>query len=476
MYPYSRSLIFIYFSEVILSFHVSSVMTLLTSYAEDIGAGPTLQGVIAGAYSITEVFSNSGLGWLSDRYGREPIVYFANILMSVSVAATGIVRNKWYLLILRLITGLFGGGVLPVGQAAVGDNASTREENNFLMSRISMSVGLGFVLGPLLILILSRFNKTFEDYCYILGISTTILLFFWIFFIPKIRKFQRPSGKKFLTTKEKSPLLKRKTSGNEILTKNETLQHTRKINTNGNKSGTKEGDGDENEDFTSGSNEIEIDNDSISDSENEFKLLKKQNNISPRWKLVCNIDVLLLLLLNLVFVIPFIQLLSSMPLLIKNIFHLKITTYASLTMIFKGLSMSLSSFIYVPTIIKKIGPIYSFYISTVIQSLALLSLYWLHVYWMWCCAFIIYIFFFSVHLTLASSLLVLVSPKNMEGMLLGIAQVVQAISRAVSPIYGMIFFHKSYFLFTVSLAVTTSLTFPIALKLHSNKKKLFLKK
>src|SRR3982750_873458 len=54
------------------------ILPVFAIYAEHLQGGDnlTLVGIALGAYGLTQAILQIPFGWLSDRYGRKPIIYF----------------------------------------------------------------------------------------------------------------------------------------------------------------------------------------------------------------------------------------------------------------------------------------------------------------------------------------------------------------------------------------------------------------
>ncbi|GIF38224.1 MFS transporter [Actinoplanes xinjiangensis] len=88
-------------------------------------------------------------GWLSTRYGARRVYLAALLVFTAFSALTGLAWDVTSLAVFRVLQGLGGGLLNPVGQA-IGLRAAPREARGRLMSLLVLPLVIGPVLGPLL--------------------------------------------------------------------------------------------------------------------------------------------------------------------------------------------------------------------------------------------------------------------------------------------------------------------------------------
>ena len=71
--------------------------------------------------SVTWAFASWGGGWLSDRYGRRPVLIPAMLFICLMTAAMGIAGGFWSMFIIRDLLGIGDGIGWSVGEATIGD-------------------------------------------------------------------------------------------------------------------------------------------------------------------------------------------------------------------------------------------------------------------------------------------------------------------------------------------------------------------
>lgn len=109
------------------------------------------------------------LGYLSDNYGRKPFIVAGLILMAITTILLGEVQTMSQLVILRLIQGIAAAAVAAPVFALAADLSSKGGEGR-QMSIITMGLGFGIAVGPLLAGVLAVFF--FELPFIVIGILT----------------------------------------------------------------------------------------------------------------------------------------------------------------------------------------------------------------------------------------------------------------------------------------------------------------
>jgi MFS family permease len=107
-------------------------------------------------YSAAQFGAAPILGWLSDRYGRRPVLLISVFGSAVGYFVFGLGGALWVLFLARLIDGITGGNI-STAQAYMADVTppQDRAKNYALMGAV---FSLGFVLGPAIGGMLGQFN------------------------------------------------------------------------------------------------------------------------------------------------------------------------------------------------------------------------------------------------------------------------------------------------------------------------------
>jgi DHA1 family tetracycline resistance protein-like MFS transporter len=105
-------------------------------------------GWLSSVYAICQVLASPGLGALSDRYGRRPLLLVCLLGSAAGYLLFGVGGALWVLFLSRIIDGLTGAN-FSIVFASLADS-STEEERGRLFGLFGAVAGVGFVLGPAL--------------------------------------------------------------------------------------------------------------------------------------------------------------------------------------------------------------------------------------------------------------------------------------------------------------------------------------
>ncbi|MFL6373240.1 MAG: MFS transporter, partial [Pyrinomonadaceae bacterium] len=129
---------------------------VLPYYIEGFGATPFQLGLLVASYSIMQFIFSPVLGGMSDRYGRRPVLFFSLIGTAIGFLMVGLAGALWMVFLGRILDGITGGNI-STAQAYIAD-VTTRKNRARGMGLIGAAFGLGFVLGPAIGGVLSRYG------------------------------------------------------------------------------------------------------------------------------------------------------------------------------------------------------------------------------------------------------------------------------------------------------------------------------
>ena len=146
------------------------VIPVLPFYAEGtiFNATPRTVGLLFASYSVMQVIFSPVLGRLSDKHGRRPVLLLSILGTSLGFLILGLANTLLLLFIGRIIDGISGGNS-STAQAYIAD-ITTRENRAKGMGMIGAAFGLGFIFGPAIGGILSRWGIGVPFSCRMFGL------------------------------------------------------------------------------------------------------------------------------------------------------------------------------------------------------------------------------------------------------------------------------------------------------------------
>lgn len=133
------------------------VLPLLPFYAETLGATPFVIGTIVSVYGLCQFIAGPFLGKLSDRYGRKPILMVSQLGTFAGFVLLALSRSLALVFLARIIDGLTAGNI-SVAQAYISDNTEPKNRTR-AFGIVGAAFGLGFLIGPALSGVLSRWGQ-----------------------------------------------------------------------------------------------------------------------------------------------------------------------------------------------------------------------------------------------------------------------------------------------------------------------------
>jgi DHA1 family tetracycline resistance protein-like MFS transporter len=151
-------LIIIFFTVFIDLVGFGIVIPILPFYAakEPFGANPFQIGLLTAVYSLMQFFFSPILGRMSDTYGRRPILFISLLGSVIGYLVLGFANTLFLVFLGRVISGITGANI-SAAQAYIAD-ITTKENRAKGMGLFGAAFGLGFILGPALAGILSKYG------------------------------------------------------------------------------------------------------------------------------------------------------------------------------------------------------------------------------------------------------------------------------------------------------------------------------
>jgi MFS transporter, DHA1 family, multidrug resistance protein len=174
------------------------IIPVLPFYAEEIGANPTELGLLMAVYSLMQLIFAPMWGQVSDRIGRKPVMMIGIAGLGLSFLIQAMATELSMLFAARIIGGILSSANMPTAMAYVAD-ITTEENRGKGMGIIGAATGLGFVFGPAIGGIFSKFSLNMPFY---LACGSSFITLILVFLLLK------ESTQKKAVTKEKQSLWK----------------------------------------------------------------------------------------------------------------------------------------------------------------------------------------------------------------------------------------------------------------------------
>jgi len=128
------------------SLTVRSLDPLTVAVAGDLTVAPETAALLGTALAIPYAMSQPILGPAGDHFGKGRLITIALGLITVSVFASALAPSFLALVLARALTGIAAGGIVPIGQAMIGD-MYRGQERQIAIARSTMVVFLGQLTG-----------------------------------------------------------------------------------------------------------------------------------------------------------------------------------------------------------------------------------------------------------------------------------------------------------------------------------------
>jgi DHA1 family tetracycline resistance protein-like MFS transporter len=157
-----RAMFTIILSILLDVFGYTMVLPLLPIIAKDFGASDFMIGIFISSNAFAALLFIPIWGWLSDKYGRKPILVISQAGTCVSFLILGFSNTISIILFARILDGMFGGQI-PVIRAYITD-ITTPQTRASHMGKIMVGYTLGMTLGPLVGGFLGAIHWRFPPY------------------------------------------------------------------------------------------------------------------------------------------------------------------------------------------------------------------------------------------------------------------------------------------------------------------------
>jgi predicted MFS family arabinose efflux permease len=129
----------------LVSVDLRIIAPVLPSISESLQAKAGAIGLAMTSYSFAYGAGQLAYGPLSDRHGRVAVIRLAAIGFTVCTALSALCATTWQFVVVRLLTGVFAGAVIPLTLVHIGDTVEYAQRH-VIVARFSIvtSAGLAF--------------------------------------------------------------------------------------------------------------------------------------------------------------------------------------------------------------------------------------------------------------------------------------------------------------------------------------------
>ncbi len=136
-----------------------AIVPLFAAANFDAGAG--VAGTALASFAVGTASVVSAAGWLSDRYGRRPMVIAGLLVSGVSTIALGWSDTVPLLVAASVVAGMGAGVLNPAQQAAVADVIGADRAGGKVLATFQMASDSGAILGPVVVgMVVDRLGYT----------------------------------------------------------------------------------------------------------------------------------------------------------------------------------------------------------------------------------------------------------------------------------------------------------------------------
>ena len=131
------------------------ILPVFAFYAEHLPGGDNyaLIGIALGAYGLTQAILQVPFGWLSDRFGRKPVIYVGLILFAIGSFVAACATDIYWVIFGRIIQ---GSGAISAAVMALAADLTREEHRTKAMAAIGMTIGVTFAFSLIIAPALNR--------------------------------------------------------------------------------------------------------------------------------------------------------------------------------------------------------------------------------------------------------------------------------------------------------------------------------
>jgi len=167
------------------------LVPIMALYAEELGAGVGITGLIVGLYSIINTPANIFFGRLIDRMGHKVLLIFGLLGDALAMCFYSLCRLPLHLALVRAFHGLTGAVVGPATMSAI-TSYSTAEREGRVMGIYGISIAAGNLVGFGISGVL--YSRLGHDWLFFFGAVMLVIGASMSFWLPAVKPKARVSG------------------------------------------------------------------------------------------------------------------------------------------------------------------------------------------------------------------------------------------------------------------------------------------
>lgn len=151
-------------------------------------------GIVVSAYAFSAGLSGFLAAGFADKFDRKKLLLFFYVGFIFGTALCAIATDYHFLLIARIVTGIFGGVISSISYAIITDLFPIQQRGS-VMGIVQMAFALSQVMGIPVGLYLANHFNWHAPFWMIVGLSIIVVLIIAVYMIPIIEHLKSPSEK-----------------------------------------------------------------------------------------------------------------------------------------------------------------------------------------------------------------------------------------------------------------------------------------
>ena len=174
---------------------LAMILPLIPLLARDLGAKGLVIGLLISSYSFFQFLISPFWGFVADKWGRKSVIFVDFLGSIVSYLILAFSDTLFDIFLSRIIAGVFSGSI-PASLAYIADltHVKSRSKN---MGLYGLAFGVGFVIGPLLGLMLIFLEGLLSFPLHLAALGSGLISFFSLFLVFFLEEKEKIKVKSF---------------------------------------------------------------------------------------------------------------------------------------------------------------------------------------------------------------------------------------------------------------------------------------